>query len=136
MGLLGNVDDLATDEQKAIGGVPLDLGAGRIIYVRQAGGLNREAAWKASGIAERMAPELEALDPRERDYRIYRQVSAELMVARWEGFTDPKGAEAPYSAEAALELFTASPETLEEVNKLATSPDAFRLATDKKKSSR
>ena len=134
MGFLGNIDDLALDEAKSLEGVPLELGAGRVIWVKQAGGHNRAIAWQGSAIAERMEPELEPLEARERDYRIHRAITAELIVARWEGFESATGEPVEYSPEAALELFTASPDTLAQVQEMASSTDAYRLARDKKKS--
>lgn len=133
MGLLGNIDDLATDEKKSREGVPLDLGGGRVLWVRQAGGHNRALAWQGSEVAERLADELEALEVRERDYIVHRAITAELLIDRWQGFTDEKGEPVDYTAAAALELFSASPETLARVQELAASDDAYRLDRDKKK---
>ena len=134
MGLLGNVSDLAIDEKRSLEGVPLDLGAGRRLWVRQAGGHNRAVVWRGSEIAERLAPELKGLETRERDYVVHRAITAELLIAKWEGFKDDKGKAIDYSPEAALELFSLSPDTLGAVQELAASDDAYRLQRDKKKS--
>ena len=131
--LLGNIDDLTTDEKKSCDGVPLDLGQGRRLWIRQAGGHNRALGWRGAEVAEGLVDTLEGLDDRERDYIVHRAITAELLVARWEGFTDTKGNPVEYSPAAGLELFSASPETLASAQELSTSGDAYRLAADKKK---
>jgi hypothetical protein len=130
---LGNIADLSVDETKSLDGIPLDLGLGRVLWVRQAGGLNRAVAWKGSEIAEELETELSGMHPRERDYHLHMEISARLLVARWEGFEDAAGSPLDYSPTLGLELFRASPETLSRVQELATSADAYRLAEDKKK---
>ena len=133
MGILGNIADLSVDEKKSTEGVPLELGRGRTLWVRQAGGHNRAMIWEAAEVAERLADELEGLEPRERDYVTHRAITAELLVARWAGFKDEKGKPLDYTPAAGLELFSASPDTLSAVQDLSTSGDAYRLERDKKK---
>ena len=128
--MLGTIDDLETDRTASIDGVPLEVGAGRTIWVRRAGGHNR--TW-ALGLAEAAEELDDSLDTEAQGYELNKRVAAERLIARWEGFEDADGNEVQFSAELGRELFDRAPDILQEVLTLAMSRDAYQLAEDKKK---
>ena len=128
--MLGNIRDLETDRFASVEGVPLEIGSGRTLWVRRAGGHNR--TW-ALGLAEAAEELDDSLDTEAQGYELNKRVAAERLVSRWEGFEDESGKDVEYSAELGRELFDRAPDVLQEVLTLAMSRDAYQLSEDKKK---
>ena len=128
--MLGNIRDLETDRFASVEGVPREIGSGRTLWVRRAGGHSR--TW-ALGLAEAAEELDDSLDTEAQGYELNKRVAAERRGSRWEGFEDESGKDVEYSAELGRELFDRAPDVLQEVLTLAMSRDAYQLSEDKKK---
>ena len=133
MPLLGNIADLQSDRTLSVDGIPIDLGAGRRVWVKRAGGHNREWSLGLAEVAEAI-PGLDDLDPAERTFRLNSQVAAERLNSKWEGFEDPAGNPVDYSVEAGLELLSEAPDILDEILATAMNRAAYALEADAGKS--
>ena len=114
----GNLDDWKTDPRAQTTGVPLDLGRGRLLYIRRAGTVSREFV---AAIAARQAAGVDPDDPDEQ-MALY----ARSVVVGWEGITDGAGEPIPFTSSACLELFRAFPEVWALVWPFANSRSNFR----------
>jgi len=136
MSRFGNIADLCHDRARSVDGVPLDLGGGRSIRVRRAGGHNR--LW-SSELARALAAHRDeiaggALSP-ELAIELDREVIARACVASWAGFVDDQGGPVACDVDAVLELFEAAPDVYERVRSLALDGEAYRLTPADCKSS-
>jgi hypothetical protein len=98
--------------------MPLDLGRGRLLYIRRAGTVSREFV---AAVAGRASAGVDPDDPEEQ-MRLY----ARSVVVGWEGIVDAGDAPIPYTAEACIELFRAYPEIWALVWPFANSRANFR----------
>lgn len=133
MPLLGNIEDLKSDRALSVDGIPVDLGAGRKLWVKRAGGHNREWSLGLAEVAETL-PDLDAMEPAERQTTLNIQVAAERLISKWEGFEDESGAAVEYSVAAGVELLTEVPEILDDVLATALNRAAYQLEADAGKS--
>lgn len=129
MALLGNIDDLRADAVASVDGIPLEIGAGRTIWVKRAGGHNREWSLGLAEVGETI-PGLDAMENADRTFTLNATVAAQRLISRWQGFEDLAGEEIDYSPEAGFELFEAAPDILDEVLALALNRAAYSLQTD------
>ena len=127
---LKNIDDLATDEKLSVDGVPLDLGKGRTLWIRRAGGHNRQFGYVVARNLAAMGGDYEAMSL-EAQQSLEQRVFAECIVARWEGFEDEVGP-AECTPENVRELFELSPDVYEKVRNVAMDEEAYRLSADTK----
>ena len=127
----GVLGDFALDRTASTEGARLDLGDGRYVLVRQAGGHNRRydhlvaMRSRERGVIE-LADELEqrlAWD------RVCLEVAAEVLVAGWGG---PGLEEIEFSPEAALELLEGHPAIFERVHAFAYAEENYRRSADTK----
>ena len=133
MPILGNIQDLKTDRALSVDGIPIDLGGGRKIWVKRAGGHNREWALGLAEVAETL-PGLDAMEPAARQTTLNIQVAAERLISKWEGFQDESGAPVEYSVAAGVELLTEMPDILDDVLATALNRAAYQLEADAGKS--
>ena len=130
---LSNIDDLTSDRKLSMDGCPLDLGGGRVIWVRQAGGHNRSYLTCAGAEVidlRKILPDGEDPSPDVWQESLAR-IMAATLVDRWEGF-EIDGAQVVYTTELGLELFAKSPDTFDRGWALATEAERFRLEADGK----
>lgn len=127
---LTNIGDLATDEKLSQDGVPLDLGEGRVLWVRRAGGHNREFAYV---LARNLAAQDESYASMSAEARaaLELRVFSECMVSRWQGFETDDG-EAPCTPDLVRDLFESAPDVYEKVREKAADEEAYRLPADTK----
>lgn len=122
----GNVDDIRTDPKLELEGVDLDLGKGRFITIRRAGGANRAynaALMKAlrkqgrSGLAD---PTPEVIED------ATRRALIDTVVLGWRGFLDVEGNEVPFTKANLAALFDQVPDILDKVREMSASASLFR----------
>lgn len=125
--VFGNVADLQTDQDMELQGVALDLGEGRQIFVRRAGGANKRYGMRLSAA---MKPYKFQIDQGTVSDDISKQVlygvAAETLVCGWKGFTNPSNEEIPFSIEACVDLFYALPDIYGYVMQTATTASLYR----------
>ncbi len=106
-----NLADWTVERELSLDGSRLELGDGRWILLRQAGGFNRKfdhllaVRLREAGVAD----VVDEVDKRVAHERVVIEVTAELLVADWGGFVDSDGQPIPCEPEAALELFENHP---------------------------
>jgi hypothetical protein len=103
----GNLSDWQSDTALEMDGVPIDIGAGRSITVRRAGGSNRAFLVAYSAVVASCTPKddvgaklLEAMP----------QLFADHVVLGWQGIEAEDGTPAPYSKAAFLQLVSEAPD--------------------------
>lgn len=123
----GNVADLLTDPDMETTGVDLDLGEGRHIYVRRAGGSNKAYGTRLSAA---MKPYKFQIDQgtvsEETSKKVLYAVAAETLVVGWAGFKDDQDNEIPFSKDACVQLFYDVPDMYTYVMQTATSAGLYR----------
>jgi hypothetical protein len=111
------LESYATDKEiEAQDGIWLKFPEGRKIHVLRAGGANKKYQRRLSQLVKPHKRQMErnTLDPEVSD-EIVMTAFLDTVVIDWTGFTDSKGADIPFSKQAARELFTALPELFDEV---------------------
>lgn len=136
MSRFGNIDDLIEfDVDGSRNGRPLDLGDGRVLSVRRAGGHNRAFAAVYARVHAEYEDRMAADDPGdafEAKLECERVIAARGLVAGWKGFTGPGGEAIECTEDAVLELFDLAPEVYDRVWEVARDAEEFRLAADTK----
>ncbi len=134
-----DLDDLVEfDVAGSRDGHPLDIGHGRVLHVRRAGGHNGAYKFACWGVQEEHADELEAAakDSKAKHgevlYRCEQIVAARQLVASW-NLTKADGSLAPCTEEAVLHLFEQVPGVFEQVQTMSGNDEEYRrLARDTK----
>jgi hypothetical protein len=128
--MLTNCGDLLIDRKLSLEGLPLDLGGGRVLWVAQAGGFNREWAVLFSSLSGE--PPREGEGQEERGERILGALISQTLVTRWTGFECDCHGEAPLDPEHVADLVGNSPKVRERIMVQATTEEDYRLARDLK----
>lgn len=107
----GNIADLQTNTRLELGGIRYDLGRGRYLTVRRAGGSNHDFS---DALRKAMRPHelgirLNKLSDRTAN-EIMMDVFAKTVVINWGGFLDPEGKPIRFSEENAVAFFRAAPD--------------------------
>lgn len=129
-----NLQEFAPDRERSMNGARLDLGGGRVLIVRQAGGFNRRFEHLTAMRARQrgMVDVTDELEQRLTADEIAIQVAAECLIAGWEGLCDDAGEPVPCTPEATLELLQEHPELAERVVVFAYHEENFRRRADTK----
>ena len=129
-----NLREFAPDRGLSLNGAELDLGDGRVICVRQAGGFNRRFEHLcAMRTRQRGVHDLaDELEQRIAADEIAIAVAAECLVAGWVGLLDEEGEPIACTPETALELLQGHPEIADRVVRFAYREENFRRAADTK----
>ncbi|MBA60024.1 MAG: hypothetical protein CMQ40_12750 [Gammaproteobacteria bacterium] len=128
----GNLGDYSFNRDASENGTPIDLGQGRVLFVRQAGGFNRRFDHLVATRAGERAL-FEISDPIEQRLewdRLNIEVAAEALIAGWEGIEDADGQAVEFSVAAALELLSQHPRLAELVLSEAYKEENFRNAEE------
>lgn len=129
-----NLQDFTYDRERSLEGVKLELGEGRWISVRQAGGFHRRFQTElerrmllanVAGLEDRTQAELVAA-------RITLELAAELLVSGWGGFVDDDGEPIECAPDAALECLEQHPDLAELVIGFAYSRENYRRQAETK----
>lgn len=138
------IEDLVRfDATKSRDGIPVDFRRGRVVWVRQAGGHNRAAAFVTARILEEMSAEFRACEAledeaakREERARLREETDKRLLadhlVTRWEGFVDRDGTPIDCNPETARQLIDAAPEVFARLRRVSEGGEGYRLAEDTK----
>lgn len=127
-----NLREFAPDRKASLEGAALDLGGGRVVYVRQAGGHHRRfehvcaLRMRERGVIE-MADELEQ---RVAADEVAVEVAAEVLIAGWDGLVDVDGQPVECTPEAALELVQRHPAIADRIVRFAYGEENFRRSAD------
>jgi hypothetical protein len=124
----GNLTDWQSDPQMELDGVPLDIGRGRAIHIRRAGGANRAflvayGALIAKLAGDRGDPEKVAMAQLNEGLP---SLFAEHVVTGWSGIKDDAGEPIPYSAEAFLLLVKECPDLWMRIRAQADQRERFQ----------
>jgi hypothetical protein len=124
-----NISDWQTDKELEASGVPVDLGKGRAIFVKRAGGSNRE--YKVA-VGETLREVMGSRDPAdvpdEEIDPVLVKLYADHIVVGWRGFIDENDQEIPYTREAFIELMSIAPDMWVTVRTHAKERESFSLA--------
>jgi hypothetical protein len=99
----GNMGDLHTVPSLEVDGAPLDLGEGRVLMVRRAGGRNRTFLAAMSGVNDSTPT------------RELAQAVSRALLAGWSGILDQDGNALDYTPELAAELLEYAPDLIDRV---------------------
>lgn len=125
--MFANIQDWKSDTKREADGVPLDLGRGRSIVLRRAGGSNRAFT---VALAELIRGVVGERDPQDvADSEIDGQLKAlyaDHVVVDWVGFQDEAGDAIPYTRAAFLELMELAPDMWLRVRTTANSREHFQ----------
>lgn len=129
-----NLREFTVDRDLSAGGARLELGGGRWISVRQAGGFNRRFEHAhAMALRERGIFDLEdELERRLASDEVSVEVAAQCLVVSFGGFLDENGAEIEPTPEAVRELLTDHPAIFDLVMTFAYREGNFRRQADTK----
>jgi hypothetical protein len=129
--MFNNIDDWQSDAQLEREGVPLDLGRGRVIYLKRAGGANRAFTVALGECLRRVIGDRDPENvPDEELDEDLKTVYATHVVAGWKGFRDESDAEVPYSVPAFLELMKLAPDMWIRVRSMAKMRESFQKMRD------
>lgn len=129
-----NLQEFAPDRELSINGARLELGQGRVLFVRQAGGYNRRFEHLTAIRARQrgMDAHTEELEARLLADEIAIQVAAECLIAGWEGLVDADGEPIECTPESTLELLQEHPHVAERVVAFAYHEENYRRQADTK----
>ncbi len=121
----------ATESSLETNGITLDFGNAGKVRIARAGGANKkfEKAMMRLTKPYRHAINSGTIDPKTADQLLYRAY-AEAVVIGWEGITGKDGADLPFSADAAVALFTDLPDFFQQIRRNADSSALFRVETN------
>lgn len=110
----GNLDDWRTDAEREKNGAPLDLGGGRVLFVRRANVFDKAVQAEFAKIDGKNDRQVQGL-------------FAQRFVAGWEGITDSGGNPVPFSPEAVMALFKFAPDIWDELQRFAMNRSNYAL---------
>jgi hypothetical protein len=131
--MFANINDWQSDTRLEQDGVPLDLGKGRTMILRRAGGANRVFMVALAEVIRRVVGEREPADvpDAEIDDDLKTLYAAHVVVG-WHGFKDDAGKDVPFTRENFLELMRLAPDMWVRVRSTANTRDAFQTQQDRK----
>jgi len=131
--MFANIKDWQSDTALESDGVPLDLGKGRVIILKRAGGANRAFTVALAEVIRRVIGERDPADVPDaeidEDLKI---LYANHCVVSWRGFKGVDGKDVPFSRENFLELTRLAPDLWVRVRATANTRETFQAATDRK----
>lgn len=124
-----NISDWQSNTDLEAGGVPVDLGKGRAILVKRAGGSNRAFKVALADELRLMMGDREASEVSEAELDpVLRKLYADHVVLGWSGFVDENDAPISFSPAAFLELMDLAPDMWIEVRTHAKQRESFQDA--------
>jgi hypothetical protein len=131
--MFANIDDWQSDRGLESEGVPLDLGKGRSITLRRAGGSNKAFMVAVAEVIRRVIGERNPEDVPDAEIdEDLKSVYADRIVVGWHGFKDADGDDIPYSRENFLELMNLAPDMWLRVRASANTREMFQGQKDRK----
>jgi len=131
--MFANISDWQSDKQLEVDGVPLDLGRGRSIILRRAGGANREFMVALAEVIRRVVGERDPADVPDAEIdEDLRELYADHVVIGWTGLLDEAGLDIPYTPQAFLELMALAPDMWVRIRATANTREAFQAMKDRK----
>lgn len=131
--IFANIDDYITSPELESEGVDYNLGKGRFITIRRAGGANEAfKLYSATKLKEFSDVDLEEDVDEDFASEVMYDIYAKKVVMDWRGFVDAEGKEIPYSVDNCVALFNASKEIYQKVFNASNDLDNFRVKEIKK----
>ena len=135
--MIGNIGDLEAVKNRQIGGVPLELGEGRTLFVAHAGDHNRNYVWTEARLILEFREAIEATDPGtverlQLEADVTAQIICEGVITGWRGFLDQQGDEIEYEPKLGQELLDRLPGLIEQILAVARNREAFAITADTK----
>ena len=125
----GNLRDWESDPELELQGVPLDIGKGRVITIRRAGGANRAFMVAYGATIARLAGDR---DPESIANAILADempgLFADHVVVGWSGILDDEGEEVAYSKAAFIQLAKDCPDLWQRIRAQADQRERFQRA--------
>jgi hypothetical protein len=130
--MFANINDWQSDTQLESDGVPLDLGKGRTMILRRAGGANRAFMVSLSEVIRRVVGERDPADVPDAEIDDdLKALYANHVVVGWRGFKDEGGDDVPFTRENFLELMRLAPDMWVRVRATANTRETFQAAKDR-----
>ncbi len=126
----GNIADLIADEDAERNGIEYDLGRGRVIICRRAGGANRLYEAAVSSVLARKREEngwgsgYKLTEDESRE--VLEEAFCETVFVNWRGFKDTSENEIPYSPEAALQFIRLAREEFVKIKRFCEAMVSFQ----------
>jgi hypothetical protein len=131
--MFANINDWQSDPKLEVDGVPLDLGRGRSICLRRAGGANRAFMVALAEVIRRVVGERDPADVPDAEIdEDLKAIYAEHVVIGWNGFKDADGNEVTYTRANFLELMKLAPDMWVRVRSTANTRESFQAEKDHK----
>ena len=124
-----NISDWQTDSRLEVDGVPVDLGKGRGIFVKRAGGANRDFKVALADVLRQVVGDRDPAEvPDEEIDPALIKLYADHVVIGWRGFIDENDQDIPYTPAAFVELMGLAPDIWIEVRTHAKQRESFQQA--------
>lgn len=131
--MFANINDWQSDTALEVDGVPLDLGRGRSMVLRRAGGANRAFMVALAEVIRRVVGEREPADVPDAEIdEDLKRLYAEHVVVGWHGFKDDGGDDVPFTTANFLELMRLAPDMWVRVRSTANTRETFQAQQDRK----
>jgi hypothetical protein len=131
--MFSNINDWQSDKQLELDGVPLDVGRGRVLYLRRAGGANRAFMVALAEVLRRVMGDRDPADVPDMEIDGELQtIYAEHVVVGWRGFKGDDGEDVPYTRANFLKLMELAPDLWGRVRSTANTRESFQNVKDRK----